>query len=471
MPIPNVLADRYASSEMNSIFEPANRVRVERRLWVAVLRAQSELGLEVASTSVEDYERVVDQIDLDSIRRRELVTKHDVKARLDEFCALAGHQDIHKGMTSRDATENVEQVLTWQAVRLVRGRALALLARLGELAALYADQPIVARTHNVPAQPTTVGKRFASIGEELLAALERLDHLIDRFALRGIKGPVGSQQDQIDLLGGAEKARHLEASVAQELGVDRVLGSVGQVYPRSYDFDLVSALVQIAAGPANLALLVRLMAGHDLATEGFAEGQVGSSAMPHKMNTRSCERISGLAVILKGHLTMAAGLSGEQWNEGDVSCSVVRRVVIPDAFYAIDGLIETTFAVLRSFGVFPAVIEAELVKYLPFLATPSLLMHSIRRGMGREEAHEIIKGHAVASALAMRGEAPGAAGLVERLANDERFPGGRKELDRIVSDPRGLIGAADEQVARFCARVTEMVGDDRAALYRGSEIL
>lgn len=472
MTIPNILADRYASQAMTELFDPVNRVRTERQFWLAVLAAQIDNGLSVDRGVIADYEAAIDDIDLDSIRRRELETRHDVKARLDEFCDLAGHQDLHKGLTSRDATENVEQVLTWRALELLDGRSTALLARFAELAIASADTVVVGRTHNVPAQPTTMGKRFAQVGEELLLATERLDDLRARFSLRGIKGPVGSQQDQLDLLGSAAAVECLEHAVAEYLNVPRVLDAVGQVYPRSLDFEVVTALAQLSAGPANFALLVRLMAGHDLATEGFRPGQVGSSAMPHKMNTRSCERIAGLATILKGHVTMAAGLSGEQWNEGDVSCSVVRRVVLPDAFFAIDGLFETTFAVLRDFGVFPAVIEAELARYLPFVATPTLLMHAVRAGLGRETAHEIIKEHAVGSALALRESSGDDRGLVERLGADERFPDDAQKLARIIGDPRALLGLVDHQVAAFVKRVDDRVAKNPSAVgYGGAEIL
>ncbi len=474
MTIPNVLADRYASSAMVELFDPRNRVRLERRFWLAVLSAQIDCGLDVDRSVLADYEAVLENIDLDAIRTRELRTRHDVKARLDEFCALAGHEHLHKGLTSRDATENVEQLLTFEALRLVRSRAVGLLARFAERAAEYASLAVVGRTHNVPAQPTTMGKRFAQFGEELVGGVERLDDLMARFALRGIKGPVGSQQDQLDLLGSAARVNQLEASVAEYLGVPRVLHSVGQVYPRSLDFDVVTCLAQLSAGPANLALLVRLMAGHDLATEGFKAGQVGSSAMPHKMNSRSCERINGLAVILKGHVTMAGGLSGDQWNEGDVSCSVVRRVVLPDAFFAVDGLLETSFAVLRDVGVFPHVVEAELQRYLPFVATPTLLMFAVRRGVGREVAHEIIKEHAVAAALAMRdgSGAVGNVGLVDRLANDPRFPGSAPELLQLMANPSDLLGMIDDQIEHFVARAAALVATDpAAATYRGEEIL
>ncbi|MDA3041102.1 MAG: adenylosuccinate lyase [Actinomycetota bacterium] len=471
MTIPNVLADRYASSAMLELFDPTNRVRLERRFWIAVLAAQIESGLEVDRSVLADYEAVVENIDLESIRRREQRTRHDVKARLDEFCELAGHEHLHKGLTSRDATENVEQLLTYQALRLVRGRAIALTTRIAERAAEFAAVAIVGRTHNVPAQPTTVGKRLAQFGEELMGGIERLDDLLDRFALRGIKGPVGSQQDQLDLLGSASLVMRLETSVAEHLGVSRVLNAVGQVYPRSLDFDVVTCLSQLSAGPANLALLVRLMAGHDLATEGFRPGQVGSSAMPHKMNSRSCERVNGFAVILKGHVTMAAGLSGDQWNEGDVSCSVVRRVVLPDAFFAVDGLLETSLSVVKDLGIFPHVVEAELQRYLPFLATPTLLMFAVRNAMGREVAHEIIKEHAVGAALAMRDGSPGA-DLVDRLAGDERFPGTKAELQRLMADPSALLGLIDAQVQNFVGAAQVLAATDPvAAAYRGGDIL
>ena len=469
MAIRNVLADRYASDEMTEIFDQHNRVVLERQLWVAVLKAQIELGLEVNPEAVADYESVIDKVDLDSIERRDRQLKHDVKARLDEFSELAGHEDVHKGLTSRDLTENVEQLMMWRALAHVESRTVDLLTVLAELAAEHSSQPVVGRTHNVPAQPTTIGKRFAMIGEELLGAHRQLTSVMEGFAIRGIKGPVGSQQDQLDLLGSADKVEDLERRVADHLGVPNVLGAVGQVYPRSLDFEVVSALVQLASAPANLALSIRLMAGHELATEGFKPGQVGSSAMPHKMNTRSCERINGLFTVMRGLLTMASGLAGDQWNEGDVSCSVVRRVVLPDSFFAIDGVFEVTFAVLRDFGVFPEVIKNETQRYLPFLATTKLLMHGVRSGLGREEGHELIKEHAVTAALEMR--AGGAVTLLDSLGEDKRFPGTSEELAAMIADPVALLGTIDSQVERFCTQVAALRVGRTGKTYRGSEIL
>ncbi|WP_460365017.1 adenylosuccinate lyase [Actinocorallia lasiicapitis] len=452
--IPNVLAGRYASPDLAVLWSPEHKVVLERRLWLAVLRAQAALGIDVPEAALADYERVLDTVDLGSIAAREKITRHDVKARIEEFNALAGHEHVHKGMTSRDLTENVEQLQIRLSLEHARDRVVAVLARLGSLSAQYGETVMAGRSHNVAAQATTLGKRFATAADELLAAFARLEDLIARYPLRGIKGPVGTAQDMLDLLGGdSAKLEDLESRVAEFLGFGSAFTSVGQVYPRSLDYDVLSALVQLAAAPSSLAKTIRLMAGHELVTEGFKEGQVGSSAMPHKMNTRSCERVNGLMVILRGYSSMTAELAGDQWNEGDVSCSVVRRVALPDAFFAFDGLIETFLTVLDEFGAFPAVIGRELDRYLPFLATTKVLMAAVKAGVGREEAHEVIKEHAVASALAMREQGTAGNQLLDRLAADDRLPLDRAALDALMADRLSFTGAAAAQVATVVAHI------------------
>ncbi|MET8143975.1 adenylosuccinate lyase [Sphaerisporangium sp. NPDC005288] len=470
--IPNVLAARYASPDLARLWSPEHKVVAERRLWLAVLRAQAELGVPVPAGVAEDYEAVAGKVDLDSIAERERLTRHDVKARIEEFNALAGHEHVHKGMTSRDLTENVEQLQIRDSLLLVRDRCVALLARLAELAAQHSGLVMAGRSHNVAAQATTLGKRFATTADELLVGLARLEELIARYPLRGIKGPVGTAQDMLDLLGGdAAKLAALEERVASHLGFTAGFTSVGQVYPRSLDYEVLTALVQLAAAPSSLAKTIRLMAGHELVTEGFKKGQVGSSAMPHKMNTRSCERVNGLTVVLRGYASMAGELAGDQWNEGDVSCSVVRRVALPDAFFAFDGLVETMLTVLAEFGAFPAVIGAELERYLPFLATTKMLMAAVRAGVGRESAHEVIKEHAVAAALAMR-ETGSANPLLDRLAADERFPLDRAALEALLADPAPFTGAAAAQVAQVVERAGEVTArHPEAAAYRPGAIL
>ena len=470
--LPNVLAARYASVPMAELWSPEHKVVLERQLWVAVLRAQAELGVAIPDGAIDDHLAVIDKVDLASIEARERVTKHDVKARIEEFSALAGHELVHAGMTSRDLTENVEQLQVRAALTLIRDRMVTALARLADRAAEHASVVITGRSHNVAAQATTLGKRFANAGEELLHALRRVEELLARYPLRGIKGPVGTQQDMLDLLGSADKVEALDAAVAAHLGFDVTLTNVGQVYPRSLDLDVVAALVQAAAGPSSLATTIRLMAGLELATEGFAPGQVGSSAMPHKMNSRSCERINGLAVVLRGHLSMVSELAGDQWNEGDVSCSVVRRVALPDAFLAADGLFQTFLAVLDDFGAYPAVIERELDRYLPFLTTTKVLMGAVRAGVGREVAHEVIKEHAVAVALAMREQGAAGNDLFDRLAADDRLPLDRAALDRLVGAPLDFVGTAVAQVESFVDQVAAVIErHPDAAAYRAEPIL
>jgi adenylosuccinate lyase len=217
----------------------------------------------------------------------------------------------------------------------------------------------------------------------------------------------------------------------------------------------------IAAAPSSLATSIRLMAGAELVTEGFKAGQVGSSAMPHKMNTRSCERVNGLTVLLRGYASMVGEMAGDQWNEGDVSCSVVRRVAVPDAFYAIDGLLETMLTVLREFGIFPAVIAAEIERYLPFLSTTKILMAAIKAGVGREEAHEIIKEHATRAVLQMR-EGKGNS-LLKALGADPRFPLDVDDLENLISDPIEFTGDARQQIKRVIARIEKITSANPAA--------
>ena len=469
--IPDVLASRYASNQMSDIWSQTNKIILERKLWVAVMKAQQELGLNIPAANIADYEKVIEKVDLDSIRKREEKTRHDVKARIEEFNALAGHEDIHKGLTSRDLTENIEQLQIKESLKLIHDKTVATLSQLAKLATQYSDLAITGRSHNVAAQSTTLGKRFASAAEETLHAYSKLNSLISTYPLRGIKGPVGTSQDVLDLFDNDnKKVQKLEQIVAKHLGFENVLTSVGQIYPRSIDFDVISTLFLISAGPSSLATSIRLMAGHDLVTEGFKEGQVGSSAMPHKMNTRSCERVNGLNVVLRGYMNMTSELSGTQWNEGDVSCSVVRRVALPGSFFALDGLLETILTVLQEFGVFKGAIKAEFEKYLPFLATTKILMAAVKKGVGREVAHEAIKKHAIASALNMREGKP--QDLISRLASENVLNLTEAELNSLLTEPLSFVGLAQQQVSDIAEKVAVIVKKyPQAASYTPSPIL
>jgi adenylosuccinate lyase len=471
-PVLNVLAERYASAAMKDVWSQRGRVHLERDFWIAVMKAQSDLGVPIPAEAIKDYERVKSRIDLESIARRERVTLHDVKARIEEFSELAKRQFIHLGLTSRDLTENVEQLQIFQSLKIVRRKAAAALIVLARRAEEYRDLMITGRTHNVPAQPTTLGKRLSMFGQEMLIALDRLEGLIERYPVRGLKGAVGTQLDQLTLLGGrADKVANLESRVLKHLGIPASLGNVGQVYPRGLDFEVVSALHQVGAAAASFATTMRLMAGAGLLTEGFQEGQVGSSSMPHKANARNCERICGFSTILAGYVTMTGTLAGDQWNEGDISCSVVRRVALPDAFFAIDGSLETLLTVLEQMEAFPSAIAQENERNLPFLATTTILMESVKRGAGRETAHEAIKEHSLAAVKAMRSGTAGA-DLLDRLAGDKRIGLGKKALLAILAESARFVGAAPNQVDVFVAEVRPLAKRVKgAADYRPARLL
>jgi len=443
---PNVLATRYATKEMVTIFDPINKIINERKFWVIILKLQQKSGLPITDSDIKAYEEVIEKVDLASIDKREMKTRHDVKARIEEFNDIAGVEKIHIGLTSRDLTENIELIQIKAALELIEHRTLQTLFLLNEKITKYEKTYMVGRSHNIAAQVTTLGKRFASCAEELLFAHASLKELIVRLPLRGIKGPVGTSQDAISAMG--KDFEKFEKSIADQFGFENTWASAGQIYPRSVDFEVVSKLLQIASAPSSMSTTIRLMAGSGLASEGFKPGQVGSSAMPHKMNSRSSERINGMMVLLRGYNTMAADLAGDQWNEGDVSCSVVRRVVIPDSFYALDGLLHTFMTILNEFGIFEENINSEVNEQLPFLATTKILMECVKAGMGREVAHEIIKKHATSTTPSK---------FFAALVSEKNFPLTISQLSKLIQNPADFAGLAVEQASQIKEMINSQI--------------
>lgn len=455
--INDILASRYASQKMCEIWSPTGRIILERELWIAVMKAQKELGIDIPQDAIDAYEKVKNNVDLESINNREKELRHDVKSRIEEFCDLAGFEHIHKGMTSRDLTDNVEQLQILHSLKLIQEKYYSVLWSLKGKVKENSKLMLVARTHNVPAQPTTVGKRLAMFSEEMLLAFNQLDDVINSYPLRGIKGAVGTQLDQLSLLNGDKNAmKKLEDSIIKHLGFGKSLNNVGQVYPRSLDFNIVSNLYYLSSGISSLAKTIRLMAGQELCTEGFKKGQVGSSAMPHKMNTRSSERINGFHSIINGYLNMLMGISGDQWNEGDVSCSVVRRVALPGSFYAIDGQVETILTVLNEMGFYESVINKELEKYMPFVGSTAILMEAVKAGAGREEAHEAIKEHAVKVIEEMRFGDRTVNDLSKRLGEDSRIPISEEKIIDLLKEEENFIALANEQTESFVSEIENL---------------
>ena len=443
---PNILATRYATKEMVAIFDPINKIINERKFWITILKLQQKAGLPISDSDIKAYEKVIDKVDLESIDRREIKSRHDVKARIEEFNALAGVEKIHIGLTSRDLTENIELIQIKTGLELIEYRVLQTLFLLNEKILKYEKTYMVGRSHNVAAQVTTLGKRFASCAEELLFAHTALKELIARLPLRGIKGPVGTSQDALDAMG--KDFANLEKSITDEFGFKNTWTSVGQIYPRSVDFEVVSKLLQIASAPSSMAITIRLMAGAGLVSEGFKDGQVGSSAMPHKMNSRSSERINGMMVLLRGYNTMAADLAGDQWNEGDVSCSVVRRVIIPDSFYVLDGLLHTFITILKEFGMYEQKIKAELDEQIQLLATSKILIECVKSGMGREVAHQLIKKHSTALS---------STSFLSNLANEKDFPISIENLKELIATPVSFAGLSTKQCLEVSHKIEKII--------------
>lgn len=451
---PDVLARRYATPQMINLWSPRAQVRAERQLWVAAMKAQRTLGVNIPEAAIDAYEAAIDDIDLAWIAEREKVTRHDVKAKIEAFNLVAGgHEYIHRGFTSRDLTDCVEQMTIRATLELVSFRALATLHHFQRRMHDYRDLAMCARTHNVAAQVTTLGHRFGMWAEELLTAFGMLDSFMKQYPFRGIKGPVGTQQDMIDLLGSPKAALEFERRIAEHLGFSRICDGVGQVYPRSLDFAVTSLFVQLASACGNFAKTFRLMAGQELAHEGFKKGQTGSSAMPHKVNSRTCERINGFVTILNGFHAMTGSLIGDQWNEGDVSCSVVRRVALPGSAYAIDGLLEATMTVLNELQVFPGMIERELENYGPYVNSTRILLALVEAGLGREQAHELVKRHATAAINERRVSAQ-APGFISRMIGDSACSLEESQLRELCHVVDG--GAADAQISEIDSRTSSL---------------
>ncbi|MBI5066268.1 adenylosuccinate lyase [Candidatus Woesearchaeota archaeon] len=465
----NILSERYTTKEINSIFSKEGKILAERNLWIAVMKAQKELGLNIPEEDIQKYEKAKENINLKLIEEIEKKTKHDVKARIEAFVKEAdAGEHIHKGLTSRDLTDNVEQMQIMNASKIVFNKYVAVLNNFVQKSEDYCDIVLTARTHHKPAQCTLLGRRFSMWVEELMGHLKDFENFIDEYPLRGIKGPVGTQFDMLKLLGTKEKVDLLEKKIADQLGFKNVSSSPGQVYPRSLDLMLVSKLIGLSSSCENFAKTMRLMAGYDLVNEGFSEGQTGSSAMPHKINTKNCERICGLSSLLKMYSDGISRVSGDQWEEGDVSCSVVRRVVIPDSFYTSDGVCETTLNVLTNMGVYKNTINEEVSRYLPFLATTEILMLAIEAGIGREKAHEIIKKYSI-KAINEKSD------FIKELAKDETFKQvglNEEKINELLNDKVHFTGNASEQILQVEQKAQYFLEKYKTATsYKGKEIV
>jgi adenylosuccinate lyase len=389
----DVLATRYASPEMVVLWSDRTAIEMERAIWVAVLANQRQMGLPVPEAAIARYRSVLETVDLVSIETRERQTRHQTKARIAEFNDLAGYSLIHAGMTSCDVTENVT---AWQVIRglnLLGRRGTAVVERLAGLIGTYRSTPMVGRTHNLPAQPTTLGRRFAVCAQEFAAGLGNLKYLRGIYPIRSVRGAVGTNSDLQALFGArtGDTAALIDNTLGVVTGADTKWVTVGQTLPRGLDATLGAGMVQLGSAPSSLATTIRLMVGQGLATELASDGQVGSSAMPHKTNPRYAERTCGLLTVVRGYASMLSESAGGVWNEGDVSDSCVRRVALPGLFLAADGLLRTFMVALDRFDPDLEAIGRELAVHKAEMYSGQVLAGLLKRGIPRELAYYAVQ--------------------------------------------------------------------------------
>lgn len=473
----NVLSQRYASPEMNKTFSRDHRTITERELWILIMNVERELGVPIPAEVIAQFERALHDFDYPFEKKMEKKLRHDVMAKIRHFIRVAGNppQQIHRPLTSRDLSDEVEQVIFMQASRIVFGKYVSTLRHFIDNSVRYRDLYILAKTHNVPAQVSTLGRRFAMWAEEQLYHLENFEAFVANYPFRGVRGAVGTQFELLSLLHDKEKVAKLQEIVAGKLGFSRVFIATGQVYPRSLDYALVSQLSLIACACGSFATTMRLMAGHELVNEGFSKDQVGSSAMAFKRNARTCERICS---FLKSIMTQVDGLSrisGNQWYEGDVSCSMQRRLCIPDAFYASDGLLETALTVLKEMIAYPEMFQREIDRLLSFMATTEILVKATEAGLGREQAHGIIREYALAEAIHMQETGVSENQLAEKLADDPIFKEAGINLEcikAVLSDLPHFAGNALQQIDDVAEQARELIGRHKEdSLYEPLPIL
>ena len=444
------LEGRYSGEAMRRIFSPDHRYGTWRRLWLALAKAEHELGLPVTEEQIAQLAAHLDDIDYEAEAAYEKKVRHDVMAHVlawGDQCPEA-RGIIHLGATSCYVTDNADILLLREALGLVRSKLCEALRALGDFALKNASVPCLGLTHLQAAQPVTVGRRAACWAQDLLQDLQDLDALLPTVKLLGCRGATGTQASFLDLFGGdAEKAQKLEELIAHELGDIPVFAVSGQTYPRKLDARILHLLSSLGISCYRFAQDVRLLQSRSELEEPFGSGQIGSSAMAYKRNPIRCERICGLSRHLISLSSDAEMTACTQWCERTLDDSANRRISLPEAFLTADGVLELVIYVARGLNVYPRMCEKNLRDSLPFIATENLMMEAVKKGGDRQSVHEAIRRHSHETSLAMKEQgAPN--DLLERLANDEALPLTREEMETLL-DPTAYIGLAPQQTEHF----------------------
>lgn len=452
----NPLITRYASKQMSQLWSDQKKFTTWRRLWVALAEAEQELGLPVSDDQIAELQAHVDDIDMETANRYERQFRHDVMAHVHTYgdACLTAAPIIHLGATSCFVTDNTDLILLRQSLQLTAQRLAAVIDRLARFAQQHRDLACLGFTHLQPAQPTTVGKRACLWAYDLAMDLSEVEHRIDRLKARSIKGTTGTQASFLELLGGDhDKVKRLERRVAEKIGFQATYAVTGQTYSRKIDAQIVDVLSGIAQSAHKMATDLRILASRKEVEEPFETSQIGSSAMAYKRNPMRSERICSLARFAISLQSSAANTLATQWMERTLDDSANRRLVLPQAFLAVDAVLVLCQNIASGLVVYPNVIARHLNEELPFMASENLLMAAVAAGGDRQELHERIRQHSQAAAAVVKNEGrPN--DLIQRLQEDPAFA----RLDfSATMDPSQFVGRAPQQVDEFIAEIVHPI--------------
>ena len=462
---------RYASDEMQYVFSEEFKFKTWRRLWIELAKAEKALGLDITDKQIAQLEAHAEDINFEVAEAREREVRHDVMSHVYAYGKQCPDAEpiIHLGATSCYVGDNTDVIILKKASEIILKKAAAVVKNLADFAGKYKDMPCLAYTHLQPAQLTTVGKRATLWMYELLQDIEELEHRLSGLLLLGSKGTTGTQASFMELFDGdEEKIKKMEQMIADALGFSGCVPVSGQTYSRKADYFILSVLSGIAQSAQKFSGDIRLLSHLKEFDEPFEAGQVGSSAMAYKRNPMRSERISSLSRFVIAECINPAMTAGTQWLERSLDDSANRRISIPEAFLATDGILQLYINIVSGLRVYPEVIKKNLNEELPFMATENILMHCVKNGGDRQLLHEAIRSHSVAAGLAVKQEGK-SNDLLDRIANDPEFGLTRADIDKIISESC-FTGIATQQTEDYLREVRAVLAANREFLDKNIDV-
>ncbi len=450
------LSERYAGKEMKELFSPLTKFRTWRRLWIALAESEKELGLSITDEQINELKAFKDEINFEDAKAREKEVRHDVMSHVYAYglqCPAA-KGIIHLGATSCFVGDNTDIILMSEGLKLIRKKLISVIASLSDFAKKYAALPTLAYTHYQAAQPTTVGKRATLWINELLLDLEDLDYVLSTLKLLGSKGTTGTQASFLELFeGDHEKCKELDNKIAEKMGFAACYAVSGQTYSRKVDTRVLNVLSGLAQSAHKFSNDIRLLQHMKQVEEPFEKHQIGSSAMAYKRNPMRSERMAALSNYVIVNNTNPAITAATQWFERTLDDSANKRLSVPEAFLATDGILELYNNIADGLVVYPKVIEAQLMAELPFMATENILMDAVKAGGDRQELHERIRTHSMAAAKTVKEEGK-PNDLLHRIAEDPAFNISEEEISKIIK-PENFTGRAEQQTLDFISEIVK----------------